>query len=232
LARQIILNQQQQNFIDSVTHELKSPLTSLTLHLETMQRRTLTPDQLGEFTATMLRDVERLDGLIDHVLTAARTDSGRWQRTRAPLEVYDRIGELIKTLERRHQLQPGSLKLEGPPLTIETDAVAFEVVLTNLLENAIKYSEGVVDVQVQLKPLPSGGVSIAISDAGVGIPKKQLRRIFNRFHRVGNEQTRTRQGTGLGLSIVKDTVKALNGKIVADSPGENQGSVFTLTLPG
>lgn len=232
LARQIKLNQQQQNFIDSVTHELKSPLTSLKLHLETMQRRPLSSAQVGEFATTMLNDVERLDRLIDHVLTAARSDSGRRQWNKAPLEVHERLGELIKTLEKRHQLAPGALRLEGPPVTIQTDAIAFEVVLTNLLENAIKYSQGPVDVRVKLTPLPQGGVSIAITDSGVGIPKQQLRRIFKRFHRVGNELTRIRQGTGLGLSIVQDTVKALNGKIVADSPGENQGSVFTLTLPG
>lgn len=232
LARQIKHNQQQQNFIDSVTHELKSPLTSLKLHLETVQRRPLAPDQLQEFTTTMLSDVERLDRLIDHILTAARSDSGRRQWNKAPLEVRERLLELFKTMEKRHRIKPGTLQLEGPPITIQTDAIAFEVVVTNLLENAIKYSQGPVDVRVRLTPLQTGGVSIAIADTGVGIPKQQLRRIFKRFHRVGNELTRIRQGTGLGLSIVQDTVKALNGRIVAESPGENQGSVFTLTLPG
>ncbi|MEB3283951.1 MAG: HAMP domain-containing sensor histidine kinase [Candidatus Sericytochromatia bacterium] len=232
LARQIKLNQQQQNFIDSVTHELKSPLTSLKLHLETMQRRPITHEQLFEFSNTMLHDVDRLDRLIDHVLEAARSEAGRRIPMKAPLEVRAQIAAIIKTLERRHHLTHNTIRLEGPAVTIKTDATAFDVVLTNLLENAIKYSQGPVEVAVRLTPLVSGGISIAVSDQGVGIPKKQLRRIFKRFHRVGNELTRIRQGTGLGLSIVKDTVKALNGSIVASSPGENQGSVFTLTLPG
>lgn len=232
LARQIRLNQRQQNFIDSVTHELKSPLTSLKLHLETIRRRPLSPAQIDEFTGIMLADVERLDKLIDHVLEAARVDSARRSHRLEPLAVRPRVEQAIATVVRRHDLAPGAIALEGEDAVVRTDPVGLDLVLSNLLENAVKYSDQTVRVTVRLAKLPNGGVSIAVADAGVGIPRNQVRRVFNRFHRVGNELTRIRQGTGLGLYIVKETVRQMKGKIRAESPGEGQGSVFTLTLPG
>ena len=231
LARQIRLNQRQQNFIDSVTHELKSPLTSLKLHLETIRRRQLSPAQLEEFTGIMLADVERLDRLIDHVLEAARVDARR-AGSLEPLAVRPRVEQAIATIVRRHDLPPGAIVLEGDDAVLRADPVGLDLVLSNLLENAVKYSDGTVKVTVRLTKLPAGGVAIAVADAGVGIPRNQVRRVFNRFHRVGNELTRIRQGTGLGLYIVKETVRQMRGKIRAESPGEGQGSVFTLTLPG
>jgi signal transduction histidine kinase len=232
LARQIRLNQRQQNFIDSVTHELKSPLTSLKLHLETIQRRPLTPDQLAGFTATMLADVERLDRLIDHVLEAARADSIRRAPRREPVDLPACVGVVARLVERRHGLRVDTIEVRGTAPMLHTDPSALELVLTNLLDNAVKYSLGEVRVSVTLASTAGGGVSIAVADAGVGIPKGHVRRVFHRFYRVGNELTRIRQGTGLGLYIVKETVRQLGGSIRAESPGEQQGSVFTLTLPG
>lgn len=232
LERQIRLNQRQQNFIDSVTHELKSPLTSLKLHLQTIRRRPLSPEQLGEFTDIMLADVERLDRLIDHVLEAARVDTARRPQRFEPLDVRARTEQAIATIVRRHDLPPGAIELEGEDAVVPTDPVGLDLVLSNLLENAVKYSEEDVRVTVRVAKLPAGGVAIAVADAGVGIPRNQVRRIFQRFHRVGNELTRIRQGTGLGLYIVQETVRQMKGKIKAESPGEGKGSVFTLTLPG
>ncbi|MEB3198858.1 MAG: HAMP domain-containing sensor histidine kinase [Candidatus Sericytochromatia bacterium] len=230
LAKQIRLNQQQQNFIDSVTHELKSPLTSLKLHLETMQRRTLTEEQAAQFTCTMLADVDRLDQLIDHVLEAARAEARRRPIAVSPLDLDGHVRDLVERLIQRHGLDGSAVRIEGQVGTIQTDVVALDLALTNLLENAVKYSLDSVQITVRMEAGPRG-VTIAVSDTGVGIPKGQLRRIFHRFHRVGNESTRIRQGTGLGLFIAQESVRALRGKLRAASPGENRGSVFTLTLP-
>ncbi|MEB3329451.1 MAG: HAMP domain-containing sensor histidine kinase [Candidatus Sericytochromatia bacterium] len=232
LARQIRLNQRQQNFIDSVTHELKSPLTSLKLHLETIQRRPLSEEQLAGFTSTMLADVERLDQLIDHVLEAARAESIRRPLRRERIDLKGRVETVARLVEGRHGLPAGTIVVRGTVPPLPTDPSALDLVLTNLLDNAVKYSLDEVSVTVSLTPVAGGGASIAVADAGVGIPKGHVRRIFHRFHRVGNELTRIRQGTGLGLYIVKETVRQLGGAIRVDSPGEHQGSVFTLTLPG
>lgn len=232
LARQIRLNQRQQNFIDSVTHELKTPLTSLKLHLETIQRRPLTPEQLASFTEIMLDDVKRLDGLIDHVLDAASVDSAYKFARHEALDVKARAGGAIAAIARRHGLPDDAIVLEGEPVEVRTDPVGLDLVLSNLLENAVKYSRERVQVTVRVGRLANGGVSIAVADQGVGIPRTQIRRIFQRFYRVGNELTRIRKGTGLGLYIVQETVHQLRGKVVAESPGPGLGSTFTLTLPG
>lgn len=231
LARQIRLNQRQQNFIDSVTHELKSPLTSLKLHLQTMQLRELEPQVRREFTRLMLSDVERLDALIDHVLEAARVDQPRRDAPLADLDLTPRLEEAIAVIRRRHVLPEEAIALDAPPLRVRTDPAALELVLLNLLENAIKYSTDAVRVGVRAFPAGEGEVAIAVSDTGVGIPRNQLKRIFKRFYRVGNELTRIRRGTGLGLYIVRETLRRVGGRIEAWSPGENGGSVFTLTLP-
>lgn len=232
LAKQIRLNQRQQNFIDSVTHELKSPLTSLKLHLETMRLRELPPATRAEFTELMLADVERLNLLIDHVLEAARVDGRRRDFRFEGVPLWERIEGAIILTRRRHHLPEDAIDLQGEDMQVQTDPVALELVLLNLLENAVKYSRETVKVTVSTYRDKDGRVVIAIADDGVGIPRNQVKRIFQRFHRVGNEMTRIRQGTGLGLYIVKETLRSLNGSIRAESPGENQGSVFTLTLPG
>ena len=232
LARQIRLNQRQQNFIDSVTHELKSPLTSLRLHLETMQLRRLDPDVQAEFTRVMLSDVARLDALIDHVLEAARVDQPRRELALVDLELEPCLEDAIALVIRRHQLPTEAIQLDATTLVVRSDAAALQIVLVNLLENAVKYSTDAVRVAVRAYAAGEGQVAVTVSDTGMGIPRNQLKRIFKRFHRVGNELTRVRRGTGLGLYIVKETLHRVNGRIEAWSPGENGGSVFTLTLPG
>jgi signal transduction histidine kinase len=232
LAKQIRLNQRQQNFIDSVTHELKSPLTSLKLYLETMQLRKLPPEKQAEFVALMLADVERLNMLIDHVLEAARVEQRRKEYPLVAIELLPLLEASVAMMRNRHDLPEGAVVLESPPLKVMTNPVGLEIVLTNLLDNAVKYSLDKVKVTVKACATGDGHVAIAIIDEGVGIPRNQIKRVFQRFHRVGNELTRIRKGTGLGLYIVKETLKSLQGSIRATSPGENLGSVFTVTLPG
>lgn len=229
LARQIRLNQRQQNFIDAVTHELKSPLTSLRLHLDTMRIRDLPPDTRAAFTTRMLQDVERLDRLIDHVLEAARVDRRSYALEDAALQPI--VEGAVEIVVGRHGLPDGAIHLSPTPLWVRTDRLALETVVINLLDNAVKYARDTVRVTLACEKGDDGRVRLVIADAGVGIPKKQLKRIFRRFYRVGNELTRSRKGTGLGLFIVRETLKGLQGRIRAHSPGENLGSVFTVTLP-
>jgi signal transduction histidine kinase len=132
----------------------------------------------------------------------------------------------------RHSLPEDAISLDGERLQVRTDPIALEVVLTNLLENAVKYSRDMIKVDVRIYQPVEGQVAIAIADTGVGIPPHQFKRIFHRFHRVGNELTRSRKGTGLGLYIVKETLRHMKGTVRVVSQGENMGSVFTVTLPG
>jgi len=170
--------------------------------------------------------------LIDHVLDAARIDQRRRPHQLDTVPVLPRLRAAIDITLSRHRLPGEAIRLKGEDLHVKTDPVALEIVLLNLLENAVKYSRDTVDVTVSAYRTGDGRVAVAVADQGVGIPKTQIRRIFQRFYRVGNEMTRIRQGTGLGLYIVKETLRTLDGRISAQSAGENQGSVFTLTLPG
>lgn len=231
LARQIRLNQHQQNFIDAVTHELKSPLTSLKLHLETLKRRELSPEQRAVFVATMLDDVERLDALIDHVLAAARTE--RLEASEAPeaVDLAHAVAIAVDRVSRRHELEAHTIQASGPQVRVWADPAGLDLILTNLLDNAVKYAQGLVDVKVRWGLGANGQAELVVADAGVGIPKGQIKRLFRRFGRLGDEATRERPGTGLGLYLVAETTKRLGGKVRASSPGVNMGSVFTLSLP-
>lgn len=231
LARQIRLNQHQQNFIDAVTHELKSPLTSLKLHLETLKRRELSPEQRAAFVATMLGDVERLDALIDHVLAAARTERQAEATPPEPVDLGQAVASAIERIVRRHELERDAIVAEGPGLQVWADPAGLDLILGNLLDNAVKYGGDAVAVRVRWQAAPHGQAELSVSDSGVGIAKGHLKRLFRRFGRLGDEATRQRQGTGLGLHLVAETAKRLGGKVRAASPGANMGSVFTVTLP-
>lgn len=230
-ARLIRDNQIQTNFLDAVSHELRSPLTSLRLHLDTLRLRTLPPDKVAEFHSLMTDDVQRLQTLVEHLLEAGRAEHRARSYHIERVEIGPCIDRVAALLRRRYKLADDAIRILVPELAVEADPAALEIVMHNLLENAIKYShEGRVDIQVIATRSPEGGVAVSVRDAGVGIPSNQLKRIFTRFYRLGNELTRTRKGTGLGLYLVRAMVKEMHGKISAMSPGENLGSTFTLSL--
>jgi signal transduction histidine kinase len=233
-ARQIRDNQLQTNFIDAVTHEFRSPLTSLKLHLDTLRLREVPSEKAGEFYSLMTEDVERLSVLVEQVLEAGKAEHDGRKFAVAPLELGKHVDSVVATVRRRHDLQQGELRTQvAPGLEVMADSAALDIVLHNLIENAVKYSrEGQVDVLVAADLQRPGEVGITVRDAGVGIPKPQLKRIFQRFYRIGNELTRTRKGTGLGLFVAREILKGMKGRIEATSPGENLGSTFVVTLPG
>lgn len=233
-ARQIRDNQLQTNFLDAVTHEFRSPLTSLRLHLDTLRLRRVPPERAGEFYGLMIDDLDRLQRLVEQVLEAGRAEN-RARRFRVQrLGLEEHVETVAAAIRRRHGLGEGQLRTElAPGLEVEADSDALDIVLSNLLENAVKYShEGQVDVLVAADVAKPGEVAISVRDSGVGIPRSQLKRIFQRFYRLGDELTRTRKGTGLGLYVVKQILKGMKGSITVMSPGENMGSTFTVILPG
>lgn len=232
-ARQIRDNQLQKNFLDAVTHEFRSPLTSLRLYLDTLRLRDVPALKTCEFYALMAEDVDRLQMLVEQVLEAGRAEHRARTYRIERVQLAPRIQNIVSLLRRRHNLAEEAIRTQLEPVEIEADPAALDIVLHNLVENAIKYShEGQVLVLVSAVTVATGTVEIRVSDEGVGIPKRYFGRIFKRFYRLGNELTRTRKGTGLGLFLVREIVRGMRGKVWASSQGENLGSTFTVMLPG
>jgi two-component system, OmpR family, sensor histidine kinase SenX3 len=232
LVREVRLNERQSNFVSAVTHELKTPVASLKLYLDTLELRELPEGRRREFYRTMRQDIERLNATINNVLNAAMyTD--RPVVDPQPLDfakLAQRCTELTRT---RHQLAGDAIRCDGPgSLILRGDAQALETAVLNLLDNAVKYSRDRVQIEVELGSQGDGQAFLRVRDHGVGMSRAHLAFIFNRFYRIGTEVRRNRPGTGLGLFIVKSVVKSHHGTIAAESAGPDRGSTFTLTLPG
>lgn len=234
MSRQIITNQMQKNFIDSVTHELKTPITSLRLYVETLQRHRLAPEKQAEFLGTMLQDLEYLDTLVSHMLEGARAEYHKTLE-RETLALDRVIESSIQLILRRYQLNAGVIHFEPSGLSLETDPHSLQLILVNLLDNAVKYSPQPPDISIRISTLASRSgtaperLRLQIHDQGSGIPAAEQRRIFNRFYRgIWAGQI---QGSGLGLFIVRETVRSLGGSIAVESPGKDQGSTFSVELP-
>jgi signal transduction histidine kinase len=231
LVLEMRLNQRQRAFLDAVTHEMKTPLASLRLYVETLVRHDPESERRREFLDRMAEDLERLDRTVDQVLAAARAeDPGR----RAKLErvaLRDILVPCIDEIRNRHALPVEAVHLDTNenPL-VRADPGELAVVFRNLLENAVKYSEAPVDVGVAIAGHHDGRVSVDISDRGIGIPAGELRKIFHRFHRAGRDVQRTAAGLGLGLFIVRNLVRRQGGRVVARSAGWGEGSRFVVTL--
>jgi signal transduction histidine kinase len=232
LVREILESRRQERFIDSVTHELKSPLASIKLCLETLGRTGLEGDRRESLRGMMLDDVDRLNTFIDDVLEASRLSLGRrpWQIADVSIaELVDRCAERVK---RRHRLPADSIELHvADGLTVRTDPTALEVVIRNLLDNAVKYSEAPVRVHLRADSDSVGRIRLAVRDEGIGMSAKYLRRVFDRFFRVPSETVRERKGTGLGLFVVAVLVRDLGGSIEARSDGPGLGCEFRVLLP-
>lgn len=233
LAREILEVRRQDSFIDSVTHELKTPLASIKLCLQTLERPDLPQDKREALQRMMHADVDRLATFIDDVLQASRLaheDTG--------MDVDEvRVGELAQhcadVVRSRHKVRPGAIRvLVDPELVVWTDQAALEIVVRNLLDNAVKYSGDEVDVEVTARvDRRRGEVLVEVRDRGIGIPQKDLKRIFHRFYRVSEEGVRARKGTGLGLFVVSSLVRNLGGDVEADSEGPGKGSMLRVRLP-
>jgi signal transduction histidine kinase len=234
LVREVRRNEQHDTFINAVTHELKTPLASIRLYLETLQRRDLDSDKRQEFYRVMLEDSDRLMHLVDQVLHAARTPRHRLVH-RVPVDVRPLVRETLAVARVRHHLPEPALEYvdampEGVPTSVLGDPEELKVALSNLVDNAIKYSGGQVQVAVELLAPEPGRIAVRVRDRGIGISESELKRVFSRFYRIPGVVAHVK-GTGLGLFIVRSVARKHGGRVTAESDGPGHGSTFTLTLP-
>lgn len=249
LVREIRRNEQHDSFINAVTHELKTPIASIKLYLETLRRRELDPAQRQQFYGLMLEDTDRLLGTVEQVLKAGEARMGRTKRQPINFDFRGLVSECMDLARTRHHLPATALYwransngagagdgmgngASGAAVTIHGDPEDLRTAVANILDNAIKYSGGNVDVAVQLETLPyENRVALRVSDRGIGIPPHELKRIFKRFYRVRGRALSAAKGTGLGLFIVKSIARAHGGRVFAESGGSVPGTTITFELP-
>ena len=228
-TRQAALIREQKQFMSQVTHELKSPLASLQLHLETIRRHDPNPEQLLVFLDTMQGDANRLNGLIDNLLAASRIEQKHWRLNLQKVNFSDLVKKYFQV--RQYEL-PGAGKMQLdliPGLYARVDKEAMETVFRNLLENAILYSDGSPQIAIRLD-VRDDKCHFSISDQGRGLEGRDLKKIFKVFYRVRRKNENIR-GSGLGLFIVNATIKRHGGRIVVESQGAGQGATFHIYLP-
>jgi signal transduction histidine kinase len=235
LVREIRRNEQHDAFINAVTHELKTPIASIRLYLETLKTRHVDERQRNEFYDIMLADNDRLLHTVEQVLRAGRATQRRRGQKPAVNDLREIVRECVDLTRVRHNLAPEALNfdesLNGAPARVAGDADDLRAVISNLLDNAIKYSDDKVLVNVEVSNVGERHVAVRIADRGIGIPRAQLKRIFKRFYRAPGLVMARVKGTGLGLFIVHSIVQRLGGRVFAESPGVGQGSTFTIQLP-
>jgi signal transduction histidine kinase len=232
LVRELRRNDQHDAFINAVTHELKTPIASIRLYLETLQAREVSEPQRRDFYRIMLADAERLQQTVELVLKAGVAGQRVGLHHRGPVDVAALAAEVLEVARLRHHLTPDTMTLtvatpEGA--IVDGDPDELRSVLSNLLDNAVKYSRDGVHVAVDVS-VTGDLVRVRVADHGVGIPQAQLKRIFRRFHRFQWRGSKVK-GTGLGLYIVRSIVKQHGGRVFAASEGEGKGSTFTIELP-
>jgi len=233
LVREIRRNEQHDAFINAVTHELKTPVASIRLYLETLQTRPVEDSKRQEFYRTMVEDSDRLLATIEQVLRTGRIGSS--SRRKLHLVRIDLNGVIEECLTRTrtlHRLSTESLEYRpGPEVTIMGDPDEVRAAVSNLIDNAVKYSGSAVQVLVETQALDDKFVSVRVRDQGPGIPKMELKQIFKRFYRVPGPLATRVKGTGLGLYIVRSVAKRHGGRAWAESEGPRRGSTFILQLP-
>ncbi len=224
------LQDQKKNFLLSVTHELKSPLASIKLLLQTIQKRDLTKQQVQDFIAKSLLDIERLDDMVENMLLASKIDNRSYTFPKANFNLSVLVDNIVNRLQlNKCDINEQLINAEiEPKIEITGDKFALTSVVTNLIENAIKYSGPceIVDVKLYSR---EGKIYLEVADHGIGIADNEKSRIFDKFYRVGSEDTRNTKGTGLGLYIVKEVLDKHEASIkVKDN--EPTGSIFEIVF--
>ena len=234
LVREVRRNERQDSFLNAVTHELKTPIASIRLYLETLQRHTVPEPQRHEFYTIMLADSDRLLATVEQVLKAGEL-SARRPQDRILLELAPLVADCIAITLLRHHLPAESIQLAPVPGNVRLHVRAvpedLRTAVLNLLDNAVKYSPNGIEVRCSLAIAGYSDVALTVTDRGVGIAPNQLKRIFKRFYRVPGRNAARIRGTGLGLFLVRAIARQHGGSIAAASPGSNLGATITLTLP-
>ena len=233
LVREIRRNEQHDAFLNTVTHELKTPIASIRLYLETLKTRDVALEKREEFYDTMLADTDRLLNTVEQVLSASTAREQKKLLNISDINLQEILDHAIVRVKNRYHLSGAEISVasSGGNINVSGDANELQTVFANLLDNAVKYSGNETKVSINVKSLNEKFVIVRIKDSGIGIPAAEVKRIFKRFHRVPNGATQKKKGTGLGLFIVRSIIKKHGGKIWADSKGEGLGSEFTVQLP-
>ncbi len=233
LVREMHRNERQDSFLNAVTHELKTPIASIRLYLETLQRRSITEEKRQEFYRIMLADSDRLLSTVEQVLKAGEIAQRDRSKVFEAVDLRMIVQEAVTRVRERNHLAGEAITLEtaGEPVPVNGDPGELQTAVGNLLGNAVKYSpEG---VSAQARVYVEGGelACFEVRDSGIGIDAVHLKRIFRRFYRVPTRAVLRNSGTGLGLFLVRSIAKQHGGSIEAMSKGEGQGSTFVLKLP-
>ncbi|MCU1335602.1 MAG: integral rane sensor signal transduction histidine kinase [Bryobacterales bacterium] len=232
LVREIRRNEQQDAFINAVTHELKTPVASIRLYLETLQTRAVDEEKRKDFYRIMLDDSSRLLETIEQILRTGRIGHTSRKPNLSRIDIGGLVEECVARVRTLHNLPAESLRYEpGFPMTIVADLDEVRAAVSNLVDNAVKYSGTNVKVSVEVGATDEKHVCVRVCDQGAGIPKTELKQIFKRFYRARGPAVSRVPGTGLGLYIVRSVAKRHGGRAWAESEGPGRGSTFVLQLP-
>lgn len=234
LIREVRRNERQDSFLHAVTHELKTPLTSIRLYLQTLQTRKVEEKQREEFYRIMLADSDRLLGTVEQVLRAAELIAGNKKMTDL-VDMEKVVRECLEMARNHHHLSQESLRLlletsNGTP-QVTGNAEELRSAISNVLDNAIKYSGQKVEVDVELSTPTAQQVCVRIRDHGIGIPRSELKQVFKRFYRVSEREVARVKGSGLGLFIVRSIARKHGGNAYAESEGAGRGATIIIELP-
>ena len=232
VRREMELMRQQANFLSAVTHELKSPLASIRLFIETLELRDPPPEKRVRFLANMRADVDRLEGLVNNILAVARLDSGHFVVHVDRGDLGRDVAQVVAALGKDPSQRPLTVELALPdePLHARYDMGVLKTVLRNLLDNAAKY--GGADKPVRVAVSRQGlWAAVEVRDQGIGLAAEEYEKIFQKFYRVGEEMVRQTEGSGLGLYLARELVRQVGGTLTAESPGLGRGTTFRVTLP-
>ncbi len=232
LVREVRRNEQHDAFINAVTHELKTPVASIRLYLETLLSRTVEESKRAEFYRIMLEDSDRLLSTIEQVLRTGRVGPSNRIVNSSPVELGEILDECIGRARTFHGLSTEALQCRmSAKMTVLGDPEELRAAVSNLIDNAVKYSGSNVNIAVELAAREGRYAVLSVRDQGIGIPKTELKRIFRRFYRISQPKITRVSGTGLGLYIVRSVAKRHGGRAWAESEGTGHGSKFSLQLP-
>jgi signal transduction histidine kinase len=224
VRQQFRVQQQQQNFMMAITHELKTPLSVARLNLETLQRHTLDGEKQKRLLQSSLQETMRLDTLINNILVLSQIDAGAYQSSREELDFSDLVADVVNQFKSRYPDKKLVTEIEQD-VDLVADPILLKLLVSNLLENANKYSDKCTTITCKLQK--ENGIILQVTDEGPGINEEEKKNIFQKFYRIGNEQTRTTQGTGLGLYLCKK-IAVYHGADIFVTDNQPQGSIFTV----